>query len=257
MDVGDRVRDSLPVNLPYDGLVAEAYDTWLPPDREYQDRAFYRDAIEQGGGPALELGCGNGRLLVGFRAAGLDVEGVDSSYDMLAICAGHARDAGVDLTLHLADWTELGLERRYATIYNPAGSFMLIDDEDVARRALTAWLAHLAPGGRLYVGGGVPWADFDEGWGWRIRRSATRPRDGVTFMVHEAVHCDLDDQLQHVINRHEVWDAEGTLVTTFLRRHRMRWLTGGQMESLLRECGAKHVRMIGTDDEYVAIGWID
>jgi hypothetical protein len=131
---------------------------------------------------------------------------------------------------------------------------MLIDDVDEARRALTTWLAHLAPGGRLYVGGGVPWADFDEAWDWRIRRSATRPSDGVTFMVHEAVYCDVDDQVQHVINRHEVWDADGRLVTTFIRRMRMRWWTGGQLESLLRECGATHVRMVGTDDEYVAIG---
>ncbi len=254
MDLGNRVRDSLAVNRPYDGLVAEAYDCWLPPDREYEDRTFYRESIERGGGPALELGCGNGRLLVGYRVAGLDVEGVDSSHDMLEICRTHAREAGVDVTLHLADWTTLALPRRYATIYNPAGSFMLIDDAEAARRAITVWLAHLAPGGSLYVGGGVPWADFDETWGWRIRRSATRATDGVTFMVHEAVQCDFDQQLQHVVNRHEVWDAEGKLLTMFVRRMRMRWWTGGQLESLLRECGATHVRMIGTDDEYVAIG---
>jgi hypothetical protein len=157
------------------------------------------------------------------------------------------------VTLHLADWTRLALPRRYATIYNPAGSFMLIDDLDDARRALSTWLAHLAPGGQLYVGGGVPWTDFEQAWGWRIRRSGTRASDGVTFMVHEAVQCDLEEQLQHVINKHEVWDADGRLVTTFVRRHRMRWWTGGQLESLLRECGATHVRLIGGDDEYVAI----
>ena len=32
MDVDDRVRDALPVNAPYDGPVAQAYDCWLPPD---------------------------------------------------------------------------------------------------------------------------------------------------------------------------------------------------------------------------------
>src|SRR5262249_318182 len=121
MDVGNRVRDDLPVNQPYDGLLAEAYDCWLPPAPASQDRYFYRDPIEGGGGRALELGCGNGRLLVGYRVAGLDVEGVDSSYDMLTICSEHARAAGVDVTLHLADWTTLALPRRYATIYNPAG----------------------------------------------------------------------------------------------------------------------------------------
>ncbi len=75
-------------------------------------------------------------------------------------------------------------------------------------------------------------------------------------MVHEAVRCDLEEQLQHVINKHEVWDADGRLVTTFVRRHCMRWWTGGQLESLLRECGATHVRLVGGDDEYVAIASI-
>jgi SAM-dependent methyltransferase len=249
----NRVRDELPVNRPYEGLVAEAYDCWLPPDRDYDDRAFFRDSIERNRGPALELGCGNGRLLIGYRAAGLDVEGVDSSYDMLAVCRGHAEAAGIDATLHLADWTTLALPRRYATIYNPAGSFMLIVDVDHARRAVSRWLAHLAPDGHLYISGGVPRDDFEEAGGWRVRRSGTRVSDGVTFMVHEAIHCDVDAQLQHILNRHEVWDPEGRLVTTFMRRMCLRWWTGDQLASLLRECGASQVRLLGTDDEYIAI----
>jgi hypothetical protein len=174
---------------------------------------------------------------------------------MLAICRAHAEEAGVDLTLHLADWTTLALPRRYATIYNPAGSIMLIHREDDARRAVRAWIAHLVPGGQLLVGGGVPWNDFEAEWQWRIRRSATRERDGVTFMVHEAVYCDLEAQLQHVVNRHEVWDAGGHLVTTLLRRMCLRWRTANQMLALLEECGAARVRKIGSDDEYVAIGY--
>jgi SAM-dependent methyltransferase len=252
----NRVRDALPVNRPYEGLVAEAYDCWLPPDGDYSDRLIFRDLIERNRGPALELGCGNGRLLIGYRAAGLDVEGVDSSYDMLEVCRGHARDAGLDVTLHLADWATLALPRRFATIYNPAGSFMLVHDVDDARRAVKAWLAHLAPGGHLYVSGGVPRADFDQEWGWRIRRSATRARDGVTFMVHEALHCDVEAQVQDVINRHEVWDANGRLVTTFLRRMRLRWWTGAQLATLLRECGGTDVRVLGNDDEYIALASI-
>ena len=68
---------------------------------------------------------------------------------MLAICRAHADAAGIELTLHRADWTTFDLPRRYATIYNPAGSFSLIQDDDEARRALTTWMRHLAPGGRL------------------------------------------------------------------------------------------------------------
>ena len=37
MDIDDRVRDALPVNEPYDELVAQAYDCWLPHDADYAD----------------------------------------------------------------------------------------------------------------------------------------------------------------------------------------------------------------------------
>jgi SAM-dependent methyltransferase len=256
MDVEDRVRDALPANLPYDGLVAEAYDCWLPPDTPYGDLDVYRGAIERGNGPALELGCGNGRLLLQLRGAGLDVEGVDSSADMLAICRAHAETSGIPVTLHHVDWTTFDLARRYATIYNPAGSFMLIDDDHQARRALSTWMAHLAPGGELFVAMGIPRTDFDAQWEWRVRRSATRARDGATFIAHEAVRCDVDAQVQHVLNRHEVWDANGRLATTFMRRARLRWWTADQLEALLLECGAARVRRLGTDDEFIAVGTV-
>jgi SAM-dependent methyltransferase len=253
MDLDDRVRDALPVNEPYDELVAQAYDCWLPYDADYADVAPYRSAVERGAGPALELGCGTGRLLLRYVAAGLDVEGIDSSTNMLAICGQHAAAMGVSITLHHTDWTTFDLPRRYATIYNPSGSFALIDDEDGARRALATWIRHLAPGGRLLVAMGVPRADFDAQWEWHVRRSATRPTDGVTFMVHEATRCDVDAQLQHTLHRHEIWDARGQLVTTFMRRHRLRWWTGEQLDGMLADAGAVRVRRFGTDDEFIAV----
>jgi SAM-dependent methyltransferase len=253
MDVGDRVRDALPVNAPYDGLIAQAYDCWLPPHGDYDDRDMYRGVIEAGGGPALELGCGNGRLLIDYRKQGLDVEGVDSSADMLAICRAHAETTGIELTLHHADWTALDLPRRYATVYNPAGSFSLIQDDEEARRALSTWMRHLAPGGQLCIVMAIPRADFAAQWEWKVRRSATRANDGMTFMVHEALRCDEAAQTMHTLHRHELWDANGALVTTFMRRHRLRWWTSNQLEELLLECGATRVKQLGTDDEFMVI----
>jgi len=253
MDLDDRVRDALPVNLPYDGLVAEAYDTWLPPDGNYSDRDLYRDIVRKGDGPALELGCGNGRLLVGYVADDLDVEGVDSAADMLAICRRHADAAGLTVTLHHADWTSLDLGREYATIYNPAGSFSLIDDEDAARRALVAWLGHLRPGGRLVLGMGIPHPDAESDWEWRLRRSATRS-DGVTFMVHQAVSLDPPTRVANSIDRHEIWEPDGTLRTTYLRRHRLRFRSPDEITDALRDCGYEDVKTAGSDAAFLAFG---
>ncbi len=251
MDLDDLVRDALPVNQPYDGLVAEAYDVWLPPDGRYRDRDSFRDLIRAGGGPALELGCGNGRLLVGYLTDGLDVDGVDSSGDMLDICRRHAAAAGVDVTLHHADWTNLALAREYSTIYNPAGSFALIDDDDQARDALVTWHGHLRPGGRLILAMGAPDPEASSDWEWRVRRSGTRPSDGLTFMVHQAVRLEAGSNLAQTLDRHEVWGPDGTLRTTFLRRHRLRYRNQAQLADLLRECGFEDVSTSGTDAAFL------
>lgn len=253
MDIEDRVRDALPVNEPYDESVAHAYDCWLPHDADYEDVGTYRTAIERGGGPALELGCGTGRLLLKYVAAGLDVDGIDSSPEMLAICRAHAAHMGIAPTLLHVDWMHFQLPRRYATIYNPSGSFSLIDDDTHAQHALTTWMSHLAPGGRMLVAMGIPRADFDAQWEWRVRRSATREADGITFMVHEALRCDVNAQVMHCLHRHEHWDAHGLLVTMFMRRHRLRWWTREQLEHMLVESGATRVRCLGTDDEFIAV----
>jgi SAM-dependent methyltransferase len=254
VDRDDLVRDTLPVNQPYNGPVAEAYDVWLPPDGNYADRDVYRELIRDGDGPALELGCGNGRLLVGYRVDdGLDVEGVDSSADMLAICRGHCAARGVDVVLHHADWVTLALEREFATLYNPSSSFSLLHQEADARRALSAWRSHLGPGGKLAISMSVPGDEQPRRWQWFLRRSATRETDGTTFMVHQAVRTHRRAQFHDTIDRHEVWAADGTLRTTYQRRHRLRWWTPDQLADLLRGCGYSDPEPVGVEPDFVVV----
>ena len=257
MDIRDLVRDELGAIGGYNDLVAQAYDTWLPPDGNYSDVKIWRRFITDGAGPALELGCGTGRVLLGYVAEGLDVEGLDASADMLAICRSHAQERGLDVTLHHADWLALDLPKRFTTIYNPSGSFALVAGDDEARCALSVWIRHLAPGGRLVVSMSVPNEDLDANYQWRVRRSATRPSDGVTFMVHEAFRFDIEGQTQHILNKHEVWDANGQLITTVMRRHRLRWWTPDQLASLLRGVGAVNVETFGDDSAFVAVGALE
>ena len=56
--------------------------------------------VRRSGEPALELGCGDGDPLLDLRARGLDVEGLDSSPDMLARCRANAAARGLVVTLH-------------------------------------------------------------------------------------------------------------------------------------------------------------
>lgn len=72
-------------------------------------------------------------------------------------------------------------------------------------------------------------------------------------MVHEAMRCDVPEQVMHTLHRHELWDGHGDLVTTFMRRHRLRWWTGDQLEALLLESGAARVKRLGNDDDFMAV----
>src|SRR5215218_9784157 len=56
----------------------------------------YATALDpERGLPVLELGCGTGRIAVALALAGFRVVGVDSSPEMLQVCDGKARAAGV------------------------------------------------------------------------------------------------------------------------------------------------------------------
>lgn len=70
-------------------------------------------------GPALDIGCGNGRNAVHLAKAGFAVEGVDLSAEALAWAARSAQSAGVPLTLHQASILEMPLAAgHYALVYD-------------------------------------------------------------------------------------------------------------------------------------------
>jgi 2-polyprenyl-3-methyl-5-hydroxy-6-metoxy-1,4-benzoquinol methylase len=64
-----------------------------------QELAYYKKLIEKSCQPALDLGCGSGRLLLPMLQAGLDVDGCDYSKDILAMC--QERLEKESLTTHL------------------------------------------------------------------------------------------------------------------------------------------------------------
>ena len=79
----------------YRGLMAAAWDLLRGDTSGWQDRPFYRDLIERSGQPALDVGCGTGRLVLDYLRSGIDIDGVDSSPEMLAICREKAASVGL------------------------------------------------------------------------------------------------------------------------------------------------------------------
>jgi SAM-dependent methyltransferase len=144
------------------GLMARWWAEFnLPEDREVD---YYADAIGRFGEPALDLGCGTGRLLVPLLDRGLAVDGVDVSADMVAHAREAASAAGHTPALTVQALHELDLPRRYRTIFM-CGVLGIGGDRTRDREALRRIHDHLEPDGALVMWHEFPYAGLDEhGW---------------------------------------------------------------------------------------------
>ena len=133
----------------YTGLVADLYAPLRSSGAP--DPAPYIRFVRRSGEPGLELGCGDGDPLLDLRARGLDVEGLDSSPDMLARCRANAAARGLVVTLHESPMESMELRRHYRSIYLAGPTFNLLTDDDAAWRALARIRAHLEPDGSALI----------------------------------------------------------------------------------------------------------
>ena len=88
----------------YWGLLAKWYDKLL--EEEKGDIQFYRDLVLRCKGKVLELACGTGRLLVPYREEGAEIEGLDISKDMLAICREKLQEKNLTAELYEQDFID-------------------------------------------------------------------------------------------------------------------------------------------------------
>ena len=147
------------------GLVAE---WWAEFEVDGPEIEYFRRFVEEGQ-PALDAGCGTGRLLVPWLHAGLDVDGCDASADMVALCRKRARREGLEPTLFVQALHELDPPRRYRTIV-VCGVFGLGSTRAQDEEALRRLHAALEPGGLLVLDIELPWVN--------PRRWPQRTREG-------------------------------------------------------------------------------
>jgi SAM-dependent methyltransferase len=133
---------------------------------------YFRRHIERDGQPALDVGCGTGRLLLPYLRTGLDVDGCDVSADMIALCREKVVLEGLSTNLYVQAMHELELPRRYKTIF-VCGAFGLGSTRDQDVEALRRIHEHLEPGGTVLIDIEVPYADAKQWRCWlRQERSA-------------------------------------------------------------------------------------
>jgi SAM-dependent methyltransferase len=227
----------------YCGLAADLYDQLRGDSPLRNEFGFYRRWLEDHPGPALEAGCGTGRILLKLLAAGFDVEGMDASHDMLQLCRDKASARDLAPVLYRQLMQRMDIARSYVTIFVPFASFALMTDLNDARQALERFFHHLTPGGDLLFSTYLPRDTASERPEWIQCGSLFHPTRGLV-RVSMASAVDRDAQVATDYHRFEVMDGDA-VVETVVHSIRLRWYQRNEMTGMLEAAGFRDIRVWG------------
>ena len=212
--------------------IARWYDVDMARNMRHDDVALYRALALAAQGPVLEVGCGNGRILLDLLGSGVDAFGVDRSQGMLRALSQKAALCGSRAPIAQMDARALGLAARFALVLCPYSLVTYMTDDADAAALLAESRRVLRPGGSLVVDAFVPRPAvtteafredyrraFDDGVLVRARRITALPgglnrierryvlQDPAGACVEEAETCEIirpyaPDALRALLARH-------------------------------------------------------
>ncbi|ANU15184.1 Methyltransferase [Planococcus halocryophilus Or1] len=221
----------------YSKLSSEVYDLDKPIGSSFGDIEYYLERLGSCKGRILEPATGTGRLLVPLLEKGFEVDGFDVSEEMLTVCRANCEKHGFRPNLFHAKMESFSVDRTYAAIVIPTGTFLLLDEREKSLRALQNFYNHLEIGGRLIV-------DLDVPAGVELEKTSTRTwqaLNGDTLTVEsKKIKVDWIHQTFVSQGRYECW-REGKLIETELERYPMRWYGVEEFRTILENIGFKEI----------------
>ena len=233
------------MNLPgyeYKGLIAQAWDVLRGDTSNWPDRSFYLEIIRKYGQPVLDVGCGTGRLLLDYLQQGIDIDGVDNSPDMLALCRQKAANLGLHPTVYEQYMEVLEISRKYQTILIPSSSFQLIVEPEMVDEALKRLSNHLLPGGIVSASFMKLRKDGDP-LEFEWEQSAVREIDGVKFRRVIKSRYDPNSRYEHTEDLYQmIVDEKVTAEETFRRSPATVSYDQTQVKALFERAGFEDIR---------------
>jgi ubiquinone/menaquinone biosynthesis C-methylase UbiE len=228
----------------YTGLIAEAWDVLRGDTAGWPDRAFYLELIRRSGEPVLDVGCGTGRLVLDYAELGIDIDGVDNSPEMLALCQRKAEARGVRVRVFEQEMAQLALPRRYRTIVVPSSSLQLVLDPGDAARTVARLLQHLHPGGTLAVAFMTLWVP-GQALASQWEASAQRVEDGAVFRRWARSRFDPVTGCEHTEDHYQkLVDGQVVAEEHHRRSPATRSYTQAQARALVEGAGFQEVRVL-------------
>ena len=139
----------------FDGQIAENYD--LDPD--IFDPAVIEPIVSfladlAGGGPALELGIGTGRIALSLSRRGVRVHGIDLSPAMVARL--QTKSGAEDVTVTIGDFASVKVEGTFRLAYLVYNTITNLTTQDEQVDCFCNVASHLEPGGLFVIELEVP-----------------------------------------------------------------------------------------------------
>lgn len=238
----------------YGGVQARFYDqyfTGLEGEGE-----FYLDEALSEGGAVLELGCGNGRILLPIAAAGIKIVGLERSPDLLAAARQRlqAMEPQVRAFAELVegDMRDFSLGETFALITCPYRTFRHLLEVGDQGRALDAIAAHLDPGGRLVFNTFDPSRDLAErAWSppGELEPDTEFADPATGHRVRVLFRRSYDLERQHLLQEFLFQEMDGdTVVASHPSHLTLRYTFRYEMEHLLAAHGFDVVALYGYFD---------
>jgi SAM-dependent methyltransferase len=141
---------AVPTNY-FDERIARSYEARWP---ELFEPAAIDPVVEflaglAGGGAALELGIGTGRIAIPLSRRGVRVHGIDLSPDMVAELRAKPGGGGVGVTV--GDFATTRVEGRFSLAYLLRNTIMNLTTQDSQVACFQNVAAHLEPGGCFVI----------------------------------------------------------------------------------------------------------
>ncbi len=220
----------------YSGLDAEFYDELL--EGELEDLPFWRKLMEVNSEPALEVGCGTGRIMLPLIQEGHPIDGMDSSKRMVDLLLKKADQLNLTVDARVQVMEDLNMGKSYDLVFIPGFSLQMVESRELLKQSLKQFHNHLNPGGKLAVSLFFPWEELeeDEPGEWRLRKKIKRP-DGTRLVCHQSTVINYEDQSLVVENRYTLLDNDRNQLSEELRDIRLLWFYPHEFHLLLEECG--------------------
>jgi SAM-dependent methyltransferase len=233
-------------NYTYNEIMVRFYDAVYDNMPHLKDTGFYINRLVNAGGPALEIGCGTGRIFCDALKQGADVYGIDMSSLMLGKLKEKI-DAGNYHRLRELNALELDDENKYNLIIAPFRMFQHVMTIDEQLKVLANVRRALVPGGTFIFDVFVPDPKQINTEVIKVLHYEGEYAPGRILKRYHSTKPDLINQTQHITFGFE-WDEDGEVKHAEFFTP-MRYFYRYELEHLVARSGLKLEAMYGDMNE--------